>query len=121
MERKMYTLTENQIKKIQRYQVEMPSDDELKAMWAKSHHGKVTGWGMKKAELARQQLKGDVDYQRGIWQGRVDRANNLPYSDERITSSYNMGYHEGYANYESDRRGWDEPTRNQFDEKYVNN
>ena len=121
MERKVYELTEKQIKKAQDCRFEMPSDDEIKAIWTKQHHGKVTGWGMKKAELTRQQLKGDTEYQRGIWQGRVDRANGLEYSEERTSSSYNMGYHVGYTGYESDRHGWDENTRRNFDEKYVNN
>ena len=51
MERKVYELTEKQIKKAQDCQSEMPSDDEIKAIWKKQHHGKVTGWGMKKAEI----------------------------------------------------------------------
>ncbi len=119
MERKIYQLTDKQIAKAVASRFDMPSDDEIKSRWMEAHHGKVTGWGMEKAELTRKQLKGDVEYQRGIWQGRVDRANDVEYNEERTTSSYNMGYHEGYSNYESDRRGWDQNTRDWFDQNWI--
>ena len=65
-------------------------------------------------------MKGTAEYQRGLWQGRVDRANGLDYSEERSETTYNLGYYRGYTEYESNRRGWDAATREQFDATYVN-
>lgn len=97
----------------------MPPDDEIKAMWAKSHGGKTSGWGMKKRDLKLSLMTASYEYQLGIWQGRVDAARGLPYSEERNENTYNLGYHRGYTEYESNRRGWDAGTRAQFDEQYL--
>lgn len=97
----------------------MPSDDEIKASWAKSHNGKTNGWGMKKRDLKLSIMTGSYDYQLGIWQGRVDAANGLDYSEERNENTYNLGYHRGYTDYNSDRKGWDAATRQRFDAQYV--
>ena len=118
MERKTYQLTKNQLKKCK--QVEMPTDEEFKAIWAKAHHGKVNGWGMQKRNFVLSQMTMTEEYQQGIWQGRVDQARGLEYSEERNESAYNLGYYRGYTGYTSDRRGWDAATRARFDEKYVN-
>lgn len=119
--RVMYQPTEKQAEKWARLAaVPMPSDDEIKARWTKAHHGKSAGWGMLKRDLSIQSLRNTAEYQTGIWQGRVDAARGLPYSEERNDSSYNLGYHDGYANYESNRRGWDAATRAAFDAKYIN-
>lgn len=99
----------------------MPSDEEIKAAWAKSHGGKTTGWGMKKRDIKLSMMTGTYDYQMGLWQGRVDAANGLEYSGERSENVYNLGYHRGYTEYWSNRRGWDEATCQRFDEKYVIN
>jgi len=120
MERKIYELTEKQIAKAIAVRFELPSDEEIKTRWSKQHHGKTTGWGMMKRDLANAQLKGDTEYQRGIWQGRVDKARELDYSEERNEKSYNLGYYRGYTDYESNRNGWDQPTRDQFDQNYAN-
>lgn len=122
MERKLYTLTEKQIEKAAaRPAAEMPSDDEFKAMWKKEHHGKVAGWGMGKAKWIVSNMKHDAEYVRGLWQGAVDAANGLDYSEERSENVYNLGYYRGYTEYQSNRRGWDAATRNNFDAQYVNN
>lgn len=122
MKRIAYQLTEKQIAKAEfmrnLYEV-MPSDDEIKAQFAKSHHGKERGWGMLKKDYALKQLQGNVEYQRGLGQGRVDKARGLAYSEERSESAYNMGYHRGYADYESNRSGWDTATRERFDAQYM--
>jgi len=117
MERKIFQLTEQQLRKCRT--VQLPSDDEIKIMWAKAHSGKVAGWGMKKRDLALSALRGSPEYQRGMWQGRADAARGLDYSEERNDSAYNLGYHQGYTNYQSDRRGWDAATRQTFDDQYV--
>lgn len=126
MERKTYQLTEKQMKKVAyadyaEAAASIPSDDEIKDMWKKAHHGKVTGWGMKKATLIENAMTATADYQRGLWQGRVDKANGLPYSEERNENLYNLGYYRGYDEYESNRRGWDAGTRDWFDQNWVNN
>jgi hypothetical protein len=118
MERKMYQLTEQQLRKCR--SVSLPSDDEIKAAFARRHHGVTRGWGMLKRDMILSNLKFDAEYQRGLWQGRVDKANGLSYSEERNDNHYNLGYYRGYTEYESDRRGWNSETREWFDSKYLN-
>lgn len=118
MERKLYILTEQQTKKLQPAP-EMPSDEWFKAAWKKSHHGKLTGWGMGKRDWIISNMKFTAEYQQGIWQGRVDKANGLSYSEEQNENTYNLGYYRGYTEYESNRRGWDAQTRQWFDSTYT--
>ncbi len=122
MERKIYQPTEKQLKKWpqpgQTSGISM-TDEEIKAAWKKSHGGKVAGWGMKKRDMVLTNMTGSYEYQLGIWQGRVDRANGLDYSEERNESAYNLGYYRGYDRYESDCGGWDKEVYRQFIEKYV--
>lgn len=120
MDRKMYEPTAAQEAKWAKLQPprEM-SDDEFKAIWAKRHGGKVAGWGMLKRDWAAQNLKLRREYQVGIWQGRVDAARGLPYSEERNESAYNLGYYRGYTDFASDTKGWDQATRTAFYAKYV--
>jgi len=120
MDRKMYEPTKGNEKKWARYAIaEMPTDEEFKARWAKSHHGKERGWGMGKRNWILSNMTQSREYQMGIWQGRVDRARGLEYSEERNENTYNLGYHRGYTDYESNRRGWDSATRQRFDEQYT--
>lgn len=102
MERKFFTLTERQMRKCA--SVELPSDDEFKAIWMQSHHGKAAGWGMGKRDWIISNMRMTPEYQRGIWQARVDLLNGLDYSEERIDSAYNLGYW----------TGWDEGSLNRF-------
>jgi hypothetical protein len=119
MSRKMFQMTEKQLKKC-RPSPEMPDDDWFKAMWKRTHHGKLTGWGMGKRDWIISNHKLSTEYQRGLWQGRVDRARGLDYSEKRIDKPYNLGYYRGYTGYESNRRGWDRGTCEWFDREYVN-
>lgn len=120
MDRKIYEPTKNQEKKWAKFQtVEMPTDEEFKSRWAKSHHGKESGWGIGKRDWVLSHMTKTREYQMGIWQGRADKAAGLDYSEDRNESTYNLGYHRGYTNYESDRRGWDEATRERFEQKYA--
>ena len=120
MNRKMYQPTKNQERKWAKFDtLEMPTDDEFKARWAKAHHGKARGWGMMKRDFVLSQMTQTREYQMGIWQGRVDAARGLDYSEERSENTYNLGYHRGYTGYQSDRRGWDRDTRARFDAKYL--
>lgn len=121
MNRKMYEPTKNQERKWAKFNnVEMPTDEEFKARWAKSHHGKERGWGMGKRNWILSSMTQNREYQIGLWQGRVDKACGLPYSEERNENTYNLGYNRGYTSYESNRRGWDSATCARFDEKYMN-
>lgn len=121
MERRMYQPTEAQEQKWARHSAPaMPTDDEFKSMWKRSHHGKVTGWGMGKRDWVVGQMKYSREYQMGLWQGRVDRAQGLDYSEERNENVYNLGYYRGYTTYESDMRGMDAETRQRFAAEYAN-
>lgn len=99
MDRPMYQLTEKQLKKCQ--VVEMPDDEHYKARGKRERKP----WGILKRNDILNAMTRTPEYQRGIWQGRVDRANGLDYSEERNENSYNLGYYRGYTNYDSDRRG----------------
>lgn len=120
MERKLYEPTAKQVENWAKLTpVQMPTDEEFKAKWAKQHHGKTTGWGMGKRQWIISNLSNSREYQMGLWQGRVDAARGLDYSEERNENTYNLGYFRGYTEYESNRRGWDAATRQRFDEKYL--
>lgn len=120
MNRKPYQPTKKQeIKWAKFADVEMPTDDEFKAGWAKSHHGKEKGWGIGKRNFVLGQMTQTREYQMGIWQGRVDKARGLEYAEDRNENTYNLGYHRGYTEYESNRRGWDQGTRDRFDATYL--
>lgn len=120
MDRKMYEPTENQERKWAKFaNAEMPSDDEFKTLWAKSHGGKTSGWGMMKRDFVLSQMTQSREYQMGLWQGRVDAARNIEYAEERNENTYNLGYYRGYTGYQSNRRGWDRATRESFDAKYL--
>lgn len=116
MDRKMYEPTKNQERKWARFDdIEMPSDEEFKSRSKKERKP----WGILKRNFVLSQMTKTREYQMGIWQGRVDAARGLDYSEERNENTYNLGYYRGYTNHESDRRGWDAATRQRFEEKYV--
>lgn len=120
MERKLYQPTAKQEEKWSKLQLaELPTDEWFKENWKRQHHGKVTGWGMGKRDWIVSNLKSSREYELGLWQGRVDAARGLEYSEERNDNTYNLGYHRGYTGYESNRRGWDTATRQRFDEQYL--
>lgn len=112
MERKLYTLTEKQASRP--IVAEMPTDEEIKTL-AKGRKS----WGLLKREIAASALRGTRGFTLGLWQGRVDAARGLDYSEERMSSDYNLGYHDGYLGYESDCKGWDKDTRENF-AQYLN-
>lgn len=117
MTRKMYEPTQSQIAKWARSESsEMPSDEEFKARGKRERRP----WGIIKRDYILSKMAASADYQRGIWQGRVDKARGLEYSEERNDNTYNLGYYRGYTEYESNRRGWDNATRERFDSEYVN-
>jgi hypothetical protein len=123
MTRVMYQPTEKQLKKWPAPNgdkpVAIPSDEVIKAEWKKSHNGKLAGWGIGKRDRILSNMTATYEYQLGIWQGRVDAARGLEYSEERNENTYNLGYYRGYTNFDSDWCGWDKATRQRFTEQYV--
>lgn len=118
--RKMYEPTKNQERKWAKFSdIKMPTDEQFKTRWAKTRHGKTRGWGIAKRDFVLSNMTKAREYQIGLWQGRVDAARGLPYSEERNENTYNLGYHRGYTSYASNRRGWDTATRQRFDAKYL--
>lgn len=113
MERRQYQPTEKQQNLPATFG--LPSDDEIKAMAKRSRKP----WGLLKRDMALKALRGTHDYTLGIWQGRVDAARGTGYSEERFSSDYNLGYHDGYLNYASDRKGWDRGTFERFNAEYL--
>ena len=93
----------------------MPSDDEFRARGKKGRKP----WGLLKRDWILNEMKFHPEYLRGVWQGRVDAARGLGYSEERNENTYNLGYYRGYTDYESNRRGWDENTRRDFDARFL--
>ncbi len=102
MTRKIYTLTEKDLKKAAQF---------ASAATNRKDRVEANPSGYKKVQAAKRRaasmdaLKGDTEYHRGIGQARVDRANGLEYSEERNDSAYNLGYYRGWTNYETDIKG----------------
>ena len=119
--RQLYEPTKKQVKRWQEYEekkADIPTDEEFKEQWKRSHHGSEKGWGMGKQQYMISLLRQNPDYELGIGQGRVDAHRGLDYNEERSKKPYNLGYHLGYTEYASNRRGWDDDTTKRFDEKY---
>lgn len=122
--RMMYIPTEKQTREwaemdARHAEVTMPTDEQFKAMWKKHSHGKTTGWGLMKRDWIISNLQSTSDYQRGLWQGRVDAARGLEYGEERSDSAYNLGYYRGYTEFASNWRGWDAGTQERFRSTYM--
>ncbi len=96
--------------------IELPSDEQIKMM---ARTGRKRPWGLVKRDLALRALRNCRDYTLGLWQGRVDAARGCGYSDERFAEAYNLGYHEGFSRYQSDRHGWQPWQREEFDRLYL--
>lgn len=107
MDRKMYEPTDKQNRKWgQAGSIStLPSDDEFKARWMKSHHGTVRGWGLGKRQWIISNLSQCREYNEGIWQARVDALRGLDYQtplsddDGENINAYNLGYYRGYTEF----------------------
>ena len=116
MDTPTYQLTKSQIRKINDAKtITQPTDGDFKARAKKEHRP----WGILKRDWVLTNMKFTTEYQTGLGQGRVDAANGLNYTEQRLEKTYNMGYHTGYTNYESNRKGWDAATTAKFDEQYI--
>lgn len=60
----------------------------------KARLGKM--YGLRKREVARQNLMSARDYRLGLGQGKLDKIRGVSYTGARTTSEFNMGYHEGW-------------------------
>lgn len=125
MERKIYEPTEKQLAKWDMLQpADMPTDEEFKASWKKSHHGKETGWGMGKRDWINihsdDQLTQTVTYNQGLWQGRIDAMLGLEPLDtpHYHTDPYEYGYYIGYNGFESFWSGYDAQARKNLADQY---
>jgi len=104
----------------------MPSDDEFKARWKRAHGGKVTGWGMTKRDWviahSDDHLTCTVEYNLGLWQGRVDAMNGDPQQEtpEYHTDPYQYGYYHGYAEFDGFWRGYDAAAKSDLQAKFGN-
>ena len=120
-----YKPTKNQLRKWGEVgtPVAMPTDEEFKAQWAKSHGGKTRGWGMKKRDFILGNMTGTREYQEAIWQGRVDFLQGVDYNNDtdENPSAYNLGYYRGYTNCLSDLGGFDDGTILRMLSTYLNN
>ena len=116
MDRKMFEPTQKQLEKWSRFAPVMPSDQEFKARGKKERKP----WGILKRNQVLSNMTMSAEYQMGIWQGRVDKARGLDYSEERNENTYNLGYYRGYTDYTpGSRNGWDIDTYNWFVSTYV--
>lgn len=97
-----YVLTPSDLRKVAPGTV-----DELKAEAAakidaqKEKLGKR--YGIVKRDAVGSALRRSWGYRLGLGQGKLDRYNGLPYSDQRGTPEYNLGYNEGWHDNPS---GW---------------
>jgi len=111
-----YELTKSQVRKIDRAAgITQPTDKSFKTRSKKERKP----WGIIKRDWVLSNMKFTTEYQTGLGQGRVDRANGVEYTKDRDESTYNLGYYTGYTGYESDRHGWDAATCARFDSKYI--
>lgn len=103
----------------------MPTDDEFKASWKRSHHGKEAGWGMGKrdwiASHSNDHMTCTPEYYLGLWQGRVDALNGVTRADtpDYHTNPSQFGYYSGYEGFSDFWKGYDQNAKKEFSEKYL--
>ena len=115
MERIIYTATPEQLKSWASYvHPVIPSDDVLK------QQGKRIGrpWSLIKKDLCKELTIGSPEFQKGMWQGRVDRARGLGYV-EHGKGAYQKGHYFGYNGYQKDRSAWTPAEIKGFEGKYL--
>lgn len=79
----------------------MPTDEEFKARWMRSHGGHERGWGQLKRDWVSvthdNNMRHTRQYKLGLWQGRTDRAHGWPPTEIDGNDCYNLGYRLGYS------------------------
>jgi len=92
--RKIYQITENDQKKVEKNQ-KTATGKLTEIEKNRSSLGKK--YGLQKRNATASALKGNIEYLIGQGQGRLDQLAGLPYSEDRLDAAYNMGYHDGYT------------------------
>jgi hypothetical protein len=72
-------------------------DERRAALPATATRRMKTKLSLTKMRAACTALHGSVEWFRGRGQGIIDALVGLPYSDERFSNAYNLGYHDGYC------------------------
>lgn len=117
MDRKMFEPTAKQVEKWSMFKPTLQTDEEYKARGKKERKP----WGILKRNDVLRNMTMSAEYQRGLWQGRVDKARGLDYCEERNENTYNLGYYRGYTEFNADlndRQGWDKATFEWFWQTY---
>jgi len=125
MERKQYQPTEKQLAKWNALKpAAMPTDDEFKAAWKRGHHNVERGWGMDKrdwvANHSDDNLTCTVEYNLGLWQGRIDALLGLDPIEitDYNNDPYQYGYFRGFNGFESFWKGYDFQARERLASQY---
>lgn len=95
MERKIYQLTPQDMKKIHHTQDDIPAMLEQFDVENKKKLGKK--FGLKKRDYAASILGGTKEYVQGCGQGRLDKYLGLEYAEKTDDPAYNSGYYNGYS------------------------
>lgn len=97
-----YVLTPSDLKKIAPgTAAELKAEAAAKIDAQKEKLGKR--YGIVKRDAVGSALRRTQGYRLGLGQGKLDQYNGLPYSDQRRSPEYNLGYNEGWHDNPS---GW---------------
>lgn len=91
---KTYQLTPSDLKKVTIKKEDIPAALEKFDKENKEKLGKK--FGLKKRDFASDIQAATAEYRQGVGQGRLDRANGLPYREKTDIPEYNHGYYNGY-------------------------
>lgn len=106
MDKQIYQLTKQDLKKVRMTKEQIPTELEKFDVENKKKLGKK--FGLKKRDFAESLLRGTVEYRHGCGQGRLDKYLGLEYAEKTGDNAYNMGYYEGYGQKVS---GWIEDAK----------
>lgn len=95
MERKIYQLAPQDMKKIRHTQEDIPAMLEAFDKENKAKLGKK--FAIKKRDYAASILGGTKEYVLGCGQGRLDKYLGLEYAEKTDDPAYNSGYYNGYG------------------------
>lgn len=97
-----YVLTPNDLKKVAPgTAAELKAEAAAKIDAQKEQLGRR--YGIVKRDAVGNALRLTRDYRLGLGQGKLDRYNDQPYTAQRGSPEYNLGYHEGWHDNPS---GW---------------
>jgi hypothetical protein len=105
MDRRIYKLTSQDLKKVSIIKEDIPVLLE-KFDANKEKYGKK--FALKKRDYAAQILGGTAEYRQGCGQGRLDKYLGLEYAEKTDDAAYNSGYYNGYT---QNIHGWIEDAK----------